>query len=97
MLVGKSSGVKKKTAPNMPDAPTIPSMADTTDSVCSTELSEEKKKSGRARNYNQLPRSHIGSVSEEDEREEEEQTSSVSKEEEQTSIVSKEEQISSVS
>ena len=38
ILVGKSSGVKKKTAPNMPDAPNIPIMADTTDSVASTEL-----------------------------------------------------------
>ena len=38
MLVGKSSGVKKKTEPNMPEAPTIPSMAATTDSVASTEF-----------------------------------------------------------
>ena len=30
MLVGNSSGVTKKTAPNVPDAPTI---ADTTDSI----------------------------------------------------------------
>ena len=33
MLVGNSSGVTKKTAPNVPDAPTMPSIADTTDSV----------------------------------------------------------------
>ena len=33
MLVGNSSGVTKKTAPNVPDAPTMPSIIDTTDSV----------------------------------------------------------------
>ena len=33
MLVGNSSGVTKKTAPNVPDALTMPSIADTTDSV----------------------------------------------------------------
>ena len=33
MLVGNSSGVMKKTAQNVPDAPTMPSIADTTDSV----------------------------------------------------------------
>ena len=33
MLVGNSSGVTKKTAPNMPDVPTMPSIADTTVSV----------------------------------------------------------------
>ena len=33
MLVGNSSGVMKKTAPNVPDAPTMSSIADTTDSV----------------------------------------------------------------
>ena len=36
MLVGNSSGVTKKTAPNVPDAPTMPSIADTTDSVLVT-------------------------------------------------------------
>ena len=33
MLVGNSSGVTKKTAPNVPDAPTMPSIADITDSL----------------------------------------------------------------
>ena len=33
MLVGNSSGVTKKTASNGPDAPTMPSIADTTDSA----------------------------------------------------------------
>ena len=33
MLVGNSSGVTKKMAPNVPDAPTMPSIADTTDSI----------------------------------------------------------------
>ena len=33
MLLGNSSGVMKKTAPNVPDAPTMPSIADTRDSV----------------------------------------------------------------
>ena len=33
MLVGNSSGVTKKTAPNVPDAPTMPTIADTTDNV----------------------------------------------------------------
>ena len=33
MLVGNSSGVTKKTAPNGPDEPTMPSIADTTDSA----------------------------------------------------------------
>ena len=33
MLVGNSSGVTKKRAPNVPDASTMPSIADTTDIV----------------------------------------------------------------
>ena len=33
MLVGNSSGMTKKTAPNVSDVPTMPSIADTTDSV----------------------------------------------------------------
>ena len=33
MFVGSSSGVTKKTAPKVPDAPTMPRIAHTTDSV----------------------------------------------------------------